>query len=175
MDRLETSRLLLRLPELDDAKAFMEIFWDPEVVAKKQVTLTAPPGDLALATRSTSAMIQHWESRGYGLWAVVENATQQVIGAVGLQKYDGWPDVELAWVLHRSRWGHGFATEAARAVLQWTWTERKIDHIISLIAPHDSRSIRVATKIGETFERADSDPVHGEPVHVYGIYRETSG
>jgi len=43
--------------------------------------------------------------------------------------------------------------------------------VVSLIAPHDLRSIRVATKIGERFERVDVDPVHGEPVHVYTIAR----
>jgi hypothetical protein len=46
-----------------------------------------------------------------------------------------------------------------------------ITRVISLIAPDDVRSIRVATKIGQRFERADSDPAHGEPVHVYTIAR----
>ena len=49
-----------------------------------------------------------------------------------------------------------------------------IDRIISLIAPDDLRSIRVATKIGERFERADIDPVNGEAVHVYTIDRSVS-
>jgi RimJ/RimL family protein N-acetyltransferase len=168
---LQTARLLIRLPELGDTEPLMDIFWDPEVVAKKQVTLTEPPGDLTQARRSTAAMIQHWESRGYGLWTVVESATQQVIGCVGLQNWKNWPGIELAWLLHRSRWGHGFATEAARAALQWTWDTREIDQVISLIWPHDLRSIRVATKIGERFERADVDPINGEPVHVYAVNR----
>jgi len=43
--------------------------------------------------------------------------------------------------------------------------------VISLIAPGDLRSIRVATKIGECFERADVDPINGEAVHVYGVHR----
>ena len=47
----------------------------------------------------------------------------------------------------------------------------QIDRIVSLITPDDLRSIRIATKIGERFERADVDPVHGEPVHVYAITR----
>lgn len=46
-----------------------------------------------------------------------------------------------------------------------------ITRVISLIAPDDVHSIRVATKIGQRFERADEDPVHGEPVHVYAIAR----
>jgi RimJ/RimL family protein N-acetyltransferase len=168
---VETPRLLLRLPEASDAEPFMEILWDPEVVEKKQVTLTEAPGDIDLARRKTATLLDHWESRGYGLWTVVEKASGQVIGCVGLQNWKGWPGVELAWVIHRSRWSHGFATEAALAALEWAWASTEIDHIISLINADDRRSMRVATKVGEQFERADVDPINGESVHVYGIHR----
>ena len=170
---VETPRLLLRRPEASDAEPFMGIFWDPEVVEKKQVTLTEAPGDLDLARRKTAALIDHWASRGYGLWTVVEKVSGHVIGCVGLQEWNGWPGVELAWVIHRSRWGHGLATEAARAALEWTWASTAIDHVISLINADDLRSMRVATKVGERFERAGVDPIHGEPIHVYGVHRPT--
>ena len=52
---IETPRLSLRLPDVADAEPFMEIFWDPEVVEKKQVTLTEDPGDIDLARRKTAA------------------------------------------------------------------------------------------------------------------------
>ena len=104
---------------------------------------------------------------------MIEKATGQVIGCVGLQFWKGWPDVELAWVLHRSRWGQGFATEAAAAALAWGWANTDLDHIISLINADDSRSMRVAGKVGERFERADVDPINGDPVHIYGIHRAT--
>jgi len=156
---------------MSDAEPFMEIFWDAEVVEKKQVTLTEAPGDLELARRKTASLIDHWDSRGYGLWTVVEKASGQVIGCVGLQMWKDWPGVELAWVIHRSRWGQGLATEAAVAALAWTWTETPIDHVISLINADDMRSMRVATKVGEAFERADVDPINGERIHVYGIRR----
>jgi RimJ/RimL family protein N-acetyltransferase len=169
---IETVRLLLRVPALTDAEALMGVFWDPEVVSQKQVTLRQPPGGLDLARKNTGDMIRQWELRGYGHWCVIEKATGQVIGVVGFYHPPGnWPGVDFGWVLHRSRWGHGFATEAARAALGWIWEHTEIDHVISLIAPHDLRSIRIATKIGERFERADLDPVHGEAVHVYGIAR----
>ena len=169
---VETARLLLRVPELADAEALMGIFWDPEVVEQKQVTLLEPPGGLDLALKNTSDMLRQWELRGYGQWSVVEKATGHVIGCVGFYHPQGqWPGVDLGWVLHRSRWGHGFATEAATAALGWVWEYTQIDRIVSLIAPDDLRSIRIATKIGERFERADVDPVHGEPVHVYSTTR----
>jgi RimJ/RimL family protein N-acetyltransferase len=171
MSAIETPRLRLRRPELADAEPFMDILWDPEVVEKKQVTLTEDPGDVELARRKTASLIEHWDSRGYGLWTVVEKATGDVIGSVGLQFWNGWPAVELAWVIHRLRWNRGYATEAASAALDWAWRHTQIDHIVSLINADDVRSMRVATKVGETFERADVDPINGEAIHVYGIRR----
>jgi RimJ/RimL family protein N-acetyltransferase len=169
---VETARLLLRVPELADAEPLMDIFWDPEVVEQKQVTLREPPGGLDLALQNTTDMLRQWELRGYGHWSVIEKITGHVIGCVGFYHPPAeWPGVDLGWVLHRSRWGHGFATEAATAALEWVWKHTQIDRIVSLIAPDDLRSIRIATKIGERFERADVDPVHGEPMHVYTIAR----
>jgi RimJ/RimL family protein N-acetyltransferase len=136
------------------------------------VTLREPPGGLDLAMKNTGDMRRQWELRGYGQWCVVEKATGQVVGCVGFYHPQvPWPGVDLGWVLHRSRWGHGLATEAAAAALAWVWAHTAIDRIISLIAPDDRRSIRIATKIGERFERADVDPVHGEPAHVYAVHR----
>jgi RimJ/RimL family protein N-acetyltransferase len=171
MTELETPRLRLRQPDTADAEAFMDIFWDPEVVANQQVTLTEAPGDLELARRKTGALVDHWASRGYGLWTVIEKGGDRIIGCVGLQKWDGWPDVELAWVLHRSRWGQGLATEAARAALDWAWSETGTDHVISLINAGDLRSMRVAIKVGETFERVGVDPINKASVHIYGVHR----
>jgi RimJ/RimL family protein N-acetyltransferase len=172
VDSIETARLLLRVPELPDAEALMDILWDLEVVEQKQVTLLEPPGGLDLALKNTGDMRRQWQLRGYGQWSVVEKATGQVIGCVGFyHPQRPWPGVDLGWVVHRSRWGRGLATEAASAALEWVWRRTRIDRIISLIAPDDRRSIRIATKIGERFERADVDPVHGEPVHVYTIGR----
>jgi RimJ/RimL family protein N-acetyltransferase len=168
---VETARLLLRVPELVDAAALMGIIWDPEVVEHKQVTLLEPPGGLDLALKNTNDMIRQWRLRGYGQWSVIEKVTGHVIGCVGFYHPHEWPGVDLGWVLHRSRWGHGFATEAAAAALEWVWAHTQIDRIVSLIAPDDRRSMRIAAKIGERFERADVDPVHGELVHVYTIAR----
>jgi RimJ/RimL family protein N-acetyltransferase len=168
---VETARLLLRVPRAADANAFLEIHQDPEVIELKQVTLTEPPGGIDLALRNVERMLRHWSKRGYGQWAVTERATGDVIGSVGFYNPEGWPGIDLGWIFHRSRWGNGFATEAAHAALQWAWQTENIDHVISLIAPNDLRSIRIATKIGQGFERADVDPIHGEPVVVYGIHR----
>jgi RimJ/RimL family protein N-acetyltransferase len=150
----------------------MAVLWDPEVVERKQVTLTEPPGGLDLALKNTRDMRRQWELRGHGQWCVVEKSSGQVIGCVGFyHPQKPWPGVDLGWAIHRSRWGHGFATEASAAAIDWAWQHTHIDRIISLISPGDVRSIRVATKIGQQFEREDRDPIHGEPALVYVIAR----
>jgi RimJ/RimL family protein N-acetyltransferase len=171
MAPVETPRLLLRLPEIADAEPFMAIMWDPEVVAKKQVTLREEPGDIELARKKTSSLIKHWQDRGYGLWTVVEKASGRIIGTVGLQKWQGWPDAELAWIIHRDWWSQGIASEAAQAALAWAWQHTSLDHVISIINADDTRSMKVATKVGEQFERADVDPIDGGPVHIFGVSR----
>ena len=169
---VETARLLLRVPELADAEPLMTVMWDPEVVEQKQVTLHEPPGGVDLARKNTSDMLRQWEWRGYGQWSVIEKATGQLIGIVGFyHPQKDWPGVDLGWILHRSRWGVGFATEAAAAALGWLWENTDVNRVISLINPGDLPSIRTATKIGERFERAGVDPVHGEPADVYSIDR----
>jgi RimJ/RimL family protein N-acetyltransferase len=169
---VETARLLLRAPKLTDAEPLMAILWDPELVAQKKVTLVEPPGGVDRALKNTGDMLRQWQLRGYGQWSVIEKMTGHLIGCVGFyHPQKPWPGVDLGWALHRSRWGNGFATEAASAAVAWAWENTQIDRIISLIEPNDHRSIRIAVKIGQRFERADLDPVNGEPVHIYTIAR----
>ena len=72
MSTVDTPRLLLRLPEIDDAQAFLDIHQDPELIELKQITLTEPVGGIDLAVRNVERMLRHWESRRFGQWAVVE-------------------------------------------------------------------------------------------------------
>jgi RimJ/RimL family protein N-acetyltransferase len=171
MTSVETPRLLLRLAERADAQAFLDIHQDPEAIELKQVTLLEAPGGIDLAVRNVGRMLRHWHRCGYGQWAVVEKATNEVIGCVGFFHPVVWPGVDLSWIIERSRRGNGFATEAAAAALEWAWRSTQINHVISLIGPSDVRSARIAVKVGESFERAGVDPINGEPVHVYGVAR----
>lgn len=168
---VDTSRLKLRPLQASDAQPFLEIHQDPEVI--KYVLAGGAPGGITVAWRNIAMMIGHWHLRGYGQWAVVEKASNQVIGRVGFWNPEGWPGIELGWVIRRSRWGNGFATEASLAALRWAWTELETDHIISIIQPDNIRSIRVAAKVGERFERADT--MNGGNVHIYGVHRAPTG
>jgi RimJ/RimL family protein N-acetyltransferase len=170
MVTLETARLVLRLPEAEDAEALMEIHHDPQAV--KYVVFGAAPSGISAAWRNIAMMLGHWQLRGYGQWTVVEKRTGEVIGRVGLWHPEGWLGIDLGWIIRRSRWNNGFATAAANAALGWAWDNVATDHIISLIQPDNAPSIRVAEKIGERLERTDS--MNGGNVLVYGVRRKRS-
>jgi RimJ/RimL family protein N-acetyltransferase len=167
MVTLDTSRLRLRPPLGSDAEPLREIHEDPAVV--QHVVFAAPPGGITVAWRNVAMMIGHWHLRGYGQWTVVEKASDQVVGRVGLWNPEGWPGIELGWIIRHSHWGRGFATEAARMALLWAWDNLDTDHIISIIQPDNVRSIRVAEKVGERLER--TDVINDAAVHIYGIER----
>jgi RimJ/RimL family protein N-acetyltransferase len=114
-------------------------------------------------------MLGHWELRGYGPWALEEKGTGAFVGRSGLYNPEGWHGLEAGWILAPEHWGKGFATEAGRATIDWAFGTLGADHVISLIHPDNTPSIRVAERIGETHE--DTVQLFGHDVLVYGIRR----
>jgi RimJ/RimL family protein N-acetyltransferase len=162
--RLETPRLSLRGWRPDDAEAHAAMTADPEVMRHLGGVLSAAQSWRALAQNAG-----HWVLRGYGQWAIERRADGQLLGRAGLWNPDGWPGVEIGWVLARHAWGQGYATEAARAALEWTWASVETDQLISLIAPGNAASIRVAERLG--LDRLREHALDGRAVLIYGIDR----
>jgi RimJ/RimL family protein N-acetyltransferase len=75
-----------------------------------------------------------------------------------------------ASIVRRSHWGNGYATEAALRAIDWAWRSGKIVHIISVIRPDDPRSMKVAEKTGQCFERESIEPLNGERRLVFGVH-----
>lgn len=167
MSRRETARLLLRPPEAGDLDPFLEIHSDPDVV--RHLTLQGSPGR-AGAWRMLALLVGHWQLRGYGQWTVVEKDSGLIVGRVGLWYPEGWPGLELGWVIRRSHWNRGYATEASREAIRFAFGAVGADHVISLIQANNVRSIRVAEKIGQRFERLHMQDGHESL--VYGIRRD---
>jgi RimJ/RimL family protein N-acetyltransferase len=163
----ETARLLLRPPQVEDLEPFVEIHEHPEVM--RFLSGIGPATGRVAAWRLLALLIGHWHLRGYGQWAVVEKATGELIGRVGLWYPEGWPGIELGWVIKRSRWDQGFATEGARAAVDFAFNDIGADRIISMIQADNPRSIRVATKIGETY--AETRTFNGQELQVYALSR----
>ena len=119
------------------------------------------------AWRELAYLLGHWALRGFGQWVLEERESGELLGRAGLNRPEGWPGLEVAWTLARPHWGNGYATEAGRASLDWAFHTLGADHVISLIAPGNERSQRVAERLGEEYEGRAR--VRGHLVQVFGV------
>lgn len=163
---LETERLILRPLVETDADVLCALLQDPDVV--RYLGDGTIPGRED-CWRAVAAWLGHWVLRSYGPWAVTDRASGAFMGRVGIHYPYGWPGPELGYTLGKAYWGQGYATEAARAALDWGFTHRDFLALMSLIYPENAASIRVATKAGETL-RGEAT-LHGKTVLRYVITR----
>jgi RimJ/RimL family protein N-acetyltransferase len=166
-DVLETERLVLRMFQESDTDAYAEMVADPEVM---RFLGGGQPVPRAEAWRNMAMILGHWHLRGYGMWAVEEKAGGEMLGRVGCWRPEGWPGLEVGWTLRRRFWGRGYATEAARAAIDYAFTTLGQTRVISLIAPENVNSIRVAERLGE--KPVGEWEVFGTKVITYAIGRE---
>ncbi len=164
---LQTERLLLRPFRDTDIDAYAAMCADPDVMRYVGDRGVLSRDD---AWRQMAMLLGHWQLRGFGMWAVEEPTTGAFVGRVGLHFPDGWPDREVAWALARPYWGRGFAFEAARAALGHAFGPLAWERAISLIDPQNTRSVRLAERLGERFDRRVE--VRGHVVSLYAITHE---
>ena len=86
--------------------------------------------------------------RGYGMFALVERATGEVVGFSGLVHPGQQPQAEMKYALARRHWGRGLATEAARAMVQLARQRFGLREVIATAAPQNTASHRVLLKAG---------------------------
>ena len=98
-------------------------------------------------------LVRHWEEHGCGLWAVEEKTSGLFIGRIGLMYRDDWPEggrevgvVDAGWLVDRSLWGRGFATEGAIESLRWGSEELALHRILAMTLPTNTASGRVAAR-----------------------------
>jgi RimJ/RimL family protein N-acetyltransferase len=162
---LDTERLRLRWLREDDFEEYSKMCRDAEVMRFLGGTLMT---DIEI-WRQMASIMGHWYFRGYGIWAVEEKSSRKLIGRIGCLNPIGWPAFEVGWTLARDCWGKGYATEGARRALEYAFNELDRDHVISLIAPANTGSIRVAERLGEKVE--GKTELLGNEVLIYGIDR----
>jgi RimJ/RimL family protein N-acetyltransferase len=165
---LETERLRLRSLRRSDLNDYAAMYADPEIL--RYLGCGPEPWDRGRAWRHMAFLRGHWDLAGAGMWAVERRETGVFVGMTGFAAPEGWPGFEIAWTLARRWWGHGYATEGARAALAYAFTILEKDRVISLIHPDNTASIRVAERIGE---RLQGRVQHfGRELLSYGIDRE---
>ena len=153
---LETPRMVLRRLEPRDLDALFLLYRDPDV------RRYFPDGTRTFEeTKRELEWFQHGhpEFPTLGLWATVERASGAFLGRCGLLPWEiqGKREVELAFLIDKSRWGEGLATEAASAIVDYAHTRLGLSRLICLVTPGNLASIRVASKIGMSFEREHYD------------------
>ncbi|WP_320774477.1 GNAT family N-acetyltransferase [Streptomyces sp. CRN 30] len=153
MTGLRTDRLLLRDWRDSDLAPWAALNADPEVREHLGAVRTRAQSDASVA-----AFRADFARRGYGWWAVEVRATGAFIGFAGLDDVEedmAFTGVEIGWRLARSAWGHGYATEAARAVLSHGFTALGLSEIVAVTTAANHRSRAVMRRLGMTRNPAD--------------------
>jgi len=167
---IETERLVLRRPRPEDAPDLAVAYADPEVVRFMGDGSTAT---LTEVEEGIAEWLDRWESWGMSLCSLERREDGRVVGRAGFLRWDpetwqvGGDETELGWLLAREHWGQGYATEAALALREWAVAERGLTRLISLIRPGNDRSVRVAERLGERYER--DVEVRGKLSRLYSI------
>jgi RimJ/RimL family protein N-acetyltransferase len=135
--RLETPRLILRLPHRNDLDRWVAMMQDEE--AARFIGGVTPR---ALSWRALMTVIGAWHAHGFAMFAIVEKATGRWVGRLGQWMPEGRPGPEIGWALVRERWGRGYATEGARAATDWAFDHLGWDQVIHSIHPENVASWR---------------------------------
>jgi ribosomal-protein-alanine N-acetyltransferase len=150
----ETERLIIRawVPEQDAEQAFL-IYGDPQVMR------FIGSGKTEASVQTQQAALQRVVARyaelnnGTGLWVIVEKATGQIAGTIILKQLpdnNGQPTqaYEVGWHLRQASWGKGYATEAARAAIDYGFVTLKLPVIYAVVNSKNEASIRVTQRLG---------------------------
>ena len=174
MTELRTPRLVLRQWREDDLEPFAALNADSEVMRHFPAPLTRDESDAAARRART-----HIATRGWGRWAVEVESHAPFIGFIGLAepRFEAHftPAIEIGWRLAREFWGSGYATEGARAAVEFAFGELGLEEIVSFAPVGNDRSRRVMERLGMQHDAADDfeHPLLApeDPLRLHALYR----
>jgi RimJ/RimL family protein N-acetyltransferase len=144
---VRTRRLILRRWRDEDLAPHAALNADPRVMEYFPSVLSREETDAQVAR-----IRKHWDDHGFGLWAVEVAAGAQFVGFIGLHRVPFeapfTPAVEVGWRLAFDAWGHGYATEGARAALEFGFGALGLREIVSMTVASNERSWHVMEKLG---------------------------
>lgn len=164
---IETDRLTLSIPTIDDFEPFHAILSQPEVYRFIGAGPSPRPESWVRFLRS----VGHWSLYGYGLFAIRSKATGEYVGETGTAHFerdlgtDFDPYPESAWLLGANSHGKGYATEAAEAALRWFLQLKGQQRTVCIIDPKNVGSLRVAEKLG--YQPIDEREYREKPVIAF--------
>jgi RimJ/RimL family protein N-acetyltransferase len=173
-EEVRTERLLLRRWRDADLAPFAAMNADPRVMEHFPAVLSREESD-----GRVERILAHFDRHGYAQWAVEIPGVAPFAGFIGLAVpgFDAHftPCVEIGWRLAVEYWGRGYATEGARAALEFGFTELKLSEIVSFTVPANIRSRQVMERLGMTHDpRDDFDHpslADGHPLRRHVLYR----
>lgn len=168
-DILRTDRLALRDWTVEDADAALAVFGDASVARWLTPAVTRPEGP-----EQMRAHLQRWADEArtlvppYGRWAVVKLEDGQVMGGMELRPLPPHDeDVEIGWQLAPGHWGHGYATEAARALARYAFSQAT-DEVFAVVRPTNERAGAVAKRLGMEWV-GETDKYYDLVLQVYRL------
>jgi RimJ/RimL family protein N-acetyltransferase len=167
---IETERLLLRPWRSDD------IAFNTAMLSDAETARYITPDGKAVTTaligwRNAAVIAGHWALHGFGMFAVEEKSSGKYIGRVGPWSPPDWPGFEVGWGIAREARGKGYAVEAARASIDWTFATFEVDEIIHTIEAANTASQAVARRLGASKGREID--LFGRPVDVWVTSRKS--
>ena len=160
---IETERLLLRPLGPADLEDFYALYTDPDVV---RFTTSY---DRAGAAQRLEEIASEWEHRGYGPMAVLDRPHGRFLGRCGLHYWPEFDETEVGWSFWTAARGHGYATEAGRACIEWGFANFALPYITAMIHSANTPSLRVAERLG--FAPLREDVLLGMPLVVHAVRR----
>jgi RimJ/RimL family protein N-acetyltransferase len=168
MTILKTARLTLEPVTEQHYAGLRKLNTDPAVMH----FLNGGVPETEEATRAMIARVMAaWAAWGYSWWALIADDTGELIGAACLQHLDrdaGKPR-EIGWRLGRSGWGKGYATEAARAIVEFAFEVVGADVLYAVADPDNAASIKVMERLGMRYVGIET--YYDEPCATYRLDR----
>ncbi len=158
--KIETERLILRLPEAADLDAFADFR------TSERSHFVGGPFTRSESFRDLAVLVGQWHLRGYGRWMITDKETGEALGTTGIYHPEDWPERELAWSLFGNAEGRGIAYEAAFAARAFAYEAFGWPSIISCVDPANARSVALAERLGAAFESVFDHPTFGA-MHVW--------
>ena len=164
---IETERLILRHWSVEDVPSIVGIYGDPETMKWFGRGVTFSPQEL---TESLKHVMEEYAYPNMGNHAVVEKESLAVIGHCGVHRGSHGKEAEADWLIARDRWGRGYATEAALALITRAFKKGNLPSICAIAHRENLASIEVMRKLRMTFAgECDRD---GFPSLIYRVARE---
>lgn len=161
---LETERLFLREFTIEDAQLLIDLNSNPNVT---RYTGDGPLKNLEAANDILLNTIFPQYPNKLGRWAVCLKSTNEFIGWCGLKYISQLDEIDLGYRLFENHWGKGYATESAKAVLDYGFNILKLNTIVGRAAIENANSIKVLKKVGLKFEKEDVE--HGDKIFKFRL------